>query len=347
MKVFINGRFLTQRLTGVQRFAIEIVKALDTVVGPQDDFTVLIPPEEAVNGLDLKNIKRLTVGKLKGNAWVQFSLPAYAMRHKGKLLTLSGLCPIAKPDFWTVHDITFIRHPESFDWKFRVVYKLFYRWALPRCEKILTVSRFSKMEIANQFGINGDNIEVVYNSGNHMLEKGVLSPDVSKFGLTPKGYYLSVSSRNRHKNQRFITELANRHPEKRFVIAGGSNRSFNKVGDTGECNVVYTGYVSDSELAALYQCATGFIFPSLYEGFGIPPMEAIMLGCQFIALSDIPVFREIYEDAYFFDPNDPSQFSFEEFEQNRITDGARKGYAQKYSYTRGAKKCYGAIFGRD
>lgn len=333
MKLFINGRFLTQRITGVQRYAIEIVKCLDKILDDVDEVTILVPPEQQVNFLKFKKIKQKTIGKYIGHLWIQISLPRYVKKHGGELLTLSGTAPVFLPGFWTVHDITFIRHPESFDWKFRAVYMAALKLGLNKCKKIFTVSEFSKNEIAVYFKIPQERIQVAYSSANYLLDTDYQTIDVSKFGIELKEYYLSVSSRNLHKNQNFIVQLARQNPEKKFVIVGGQHRSFNSVIKNDIANLIYTGYVSDDELASLYKFAKGFIFPSVYEGFGLPPLEAIVQGCRSVALSDISVFREIYGKAYFFDPNDTGSFSFEKFDDIDITEEERKQYIEKYSFS--------------
>ena len=334
---------MTQRITGVQRYAIEVVKRLDQILGKEDQVTLLIPSEPQVNFLELKNIKQEVVGKFKGHLWIQISLPRYVKKHGGELLTLSGTAPIISPGYWTVHDITFIRHPESFDWKFRMAYTLTLKFGLKRCKKIFTVSEFSKNEISEYFDISKNKIQVAYSSANYLLERKYEDVDISKFGIKPKEYYLSVSSRNLHKNQKFIVKLAHNYPEKKFVIVGGRHKSFNAVFEdctdveNSVSNIIYTGYVSDDELASLYKYTKGFIFPSVYEGFGLPPLEAIIQGCKSVALSDIPVFREIYSNAYFFDPNDVESFSFKKFDDIKLTETERKQYIEKYSFAKDAE----------
>ena len=337
MKLYINGRFLTQRITGVQRYAIEIVKCLDELLDEKDDVTILMPPEVQVHFLELKRIKQKTVGKFTGHLWIQISLPLFVKKNGGELLSLSGTAPIFLPGFWTVHDITFIRQPESFDWKFRAVYRMALCLGLKRCKKIFTVSEFSKNEIVIYFNIPEDRIQVAYSSANYLLDTEYQTIDVSKFGVEPQEYYLSVSSRNLHKNQNFIVKLARKYPEKKFVIVGGQHKSFNSVTENDTANLIYTGYVSDDELASLYKFSKGFIFPSIYEGFGLPPLEAIVQECRSVALSDISVFREIYDQAYFFDPNDVESFSFEKFNEIDITEKERKQYIEKYSFSVAAK----------
>lgn len=343
MKLFINGRFLTQKVTGVQRYAIEIVKCLDQIVSEEDEVTILIPPEEIVNDFDLKNINKLVIGKFKGHAWIQFSLCDYVKKHGGELITFAGTVPIFSPGYWTVHDITFIRHPESYDWKFRILYKVICKLSLPKCKKIFTVSEFSKEEISSYFKIDKSKIQVAYSSANYLLNNSYKNVKLMKFGLTENEYYLSVSSRNVHKNQKFIEECAKMYPYKTFVIVGGENKTFNSVKNENISNLIYTGYVTDDELVSLYKHTKGFIFPSLYEGFGLPPLEAVIQGCQAIALSNIPVFNEIYESAYFFNPMKWSEFSFEEFDKTNISEAERKKYIEKYSFEKVAKIYYQII----
>lgn len=334
--LFINGRFLAQKVTGVQRVGIELLKALDKMI-PPGKIEVLTPPQ-VINHVELKNIKITVVGKKSNHFWVQWVLPRYVKKKGGKLLTISGLCPFLMPDYYMAHDVAFKRYPDAFDIKFRLIYDFVYKIALKRCIRIFTVSEFSKSEICEMYHVNPDKVLVVYNSSHQLKEEHHESIDVEKWGLTKNQYYLSVSSRNEYKNQNYIIECAKKYPDETFVIVGGSAfNAFKGIELDVLHNVVLTGYVNADELYSVYKSAKGFIFPSKYEGFGIPPLEAITLGVKHIAVSDIPVFREVYSrGVYYFNPEDCGSFDLKKMTEITVSDDDREFYWDKYSWDKGA-----------
>lgn len=341
--LYINGRFLTQQITGVQRVGVELVKELDKLVKP-GEIEILTPPGQ-VNGIELKNISITTIGKKSNNYWVQWTFPRYVKKHGGVSLTIAGLCPIIAPDYFMAHDATFMRHPESFSKQFRIIYNWGYKLSLKRCKHVFTVSEFSKDELNELYGVDKSNVTVVYNSSHQLLNEEYREISVEKWNLNPYTYYLSVSSKNAHKNQQYILECAKKYPDTTFVIVGGNvPKSFNNVEFDELSNVIFTGYVDTDELYSIYKYAKGFIFPSLYEGFGIPPLEAITLGVKHIAVSDIPVFREVYtRGVYFFNPEDVNDFDIDKMNGIEVTDSDQAYYWDKYSWSNGAKKLWNTI----
>lgn len=335
--LYINGRFLTQKITGTQRFAIEVVKALDGMVN-RNEIEILSPPG-IINAVELKNIAIRCIGNNSGHYWTQVIFPRYVLQNRGVSLTMVGMCPLLCPDYFVAHDITFIKHPESFSRSFRFAYEIDHALTLKRCKKIFTVSEFSKREICEYFNIFPEMVVVVSNSSTHLLESEFQETDIQKFGIQDDQYYLSVSSRNLHKNQRYIALLAEKYPYKKFVIVGGGNfSSFTDVKFSKLDNLIFTGYVEDKELFSLYKHAKGFIFPSLYEGFGIPPLEAITMGVKRVALSDIPVFRELFkEDVYFFNPYNINSFNMIKFEKTKISKTSKINYLHAFSWRKTAK----------
>ncbi len=291
--IYINGRFLTQKITGVQRYAIEVVKQLDKE--ENINFVILCPNEKLENKLELENIKIKNIGKLKGQAWEQISLPLYIIKSgKKKLLNLCNLAPILYPGYITIHDIGFKTHGEHLDWKFREWYKIVTKLNIKRYKHIFTVSNFSKNEIVENYKIKPEKITVTYNSAEHLKN---VKPDQSilkKLNLEGQEFYFSLGSKSPHKNHKYIEELAKNNTDKIFVVTGNNNKIFKEDSENNIANMIYTGYLTDEEIVTLYKTCEAFIFPSLYEGFGIPPLEAMTVGSKNIIVSDIPVLREIY-----------------------------------------------------
>lgn len=294
--IYINGRFLTQKITGVQRYAIEVVKQLDKE--ENINFIILCPNEKLENKLELKNVKIEKIGKLKGQAWEQISLPLYIIRNgRKKLLSLCNLAPILYPSYITIHDIGFKTHGEHLDWKFREWYKIVTKLNIKRYKHIFTVSNFSKNEIIENYNVKPEKITVTYNSAEHLKS---VKPDekiLKKLNLEGKEFYFSLGSKSPHKNHKYIEELAKNNADKIFVVTGKNNKIFKDNSEENIKNMIYTGYLTDEEIVTLYKTCKAFIFPSLYEGFGIPPLEAMTVGCKNIMVSDIPVFREIYGNS--------------------------------------------------
>ena len=296
-KIYINGRFLTQNITGVQRYAIEIIKALDKYLNNNDlnyEFEIVCP-KNIKQKLILKNIKIKQIGILKGHLWEQIELPLYV---KNKLLfNFCNCAPLVKKNqIVTIHDVAVCAVPYAYSKLFRIWYKFMYRILTSRLKKIFTVSEFSKKELNKNFNISLGKIEVTYNGIDHMKNVQPNENIFSKFSIEKNNYVLAVSSLNPSKNFKLILETAKISPEFNFVIAGGTNSTvFKEQGLEITSNVKFIGYVSDKELVALYKYASCFVYPSIYEGFGIPPLEAMYFNCPVI-VSNIEVFKEIYKD---------------------------------------------------
>lgn len=299
-KIIINGRFLTQEITGVQRVAHEVLYELDKILEEyKEKIEILVlAPKNTKKFDNLKNIKIKRVGYLKGHFWEQIELPIYIYIEKGRLLNLQGSAPIIKSGIVTIHDISFKANKKFYSKSYSIYYG-FLTWILTKTsEKILTVSEFSKKEIMKYYGVSKDKIEVVYNSWEHILKIKEDFKILKKFNLEKKSFYLAVSSIAPNKNFKYIIELAKLYPEKKFVIVGKKNiKVFGKLGVEKLKNLIWCGYVTDRELKALYMSCEGFIYPSFYEGFGLPPLEAIGCGCKKVYISNTSCLPEIYQDS--------------------------------------------------
>lgn len=303
--IYINGRFLKQNITGVQRFAIELLKSFYKI---RNDITILVPKIDKIIDKDLLNIfdiKEIQGGD--GLLWEQITLPKY-LKSLGSplLINLCNTSPINyKNKISTIHDITFVRYPQSYSWKFRTVYKFLIPLILKTSKKILTVSEFSKQDISKYYHISNDRIQVVYNAVSDSFYKKVDG------GIQTEKYALAVSSPNLHKNfGPMIEAFEKANIDLELKIIGSMSGSFKTNNyDIKTDKIKFMGRVNDKELIELYQHAQFFIFPSLYEGFGIPPLEAQACGCPVISSNTASLPEILSNSAYFFDPKNLSDIT--------------------------------------
>ena len=197
----------------------------------------------------------------------------------------------------TIHDAAVSAMPHTFSLAFRTWYKLMFMWLGRSLKHIFTVSEFSKKELHKYYSIPLSKISVTYNGINHIKRLKADEGIIARESLKDKKYVLAVSSMSPSKNFPLVLDVARLMPDVEFIIAGGSNaKVFKSAGLDVPQNARIIGYVSDEELMALYRHASVFVYPSWYEGFGIPPLEAMMCGCPAI-VSDIEVFHEVYGDS--------------------------------------------------
>jgi glycosyltransferase involved in cell wall biosynthesis len=304
-EIYVNGRFLCHKMDGIGRFSLEICKQLKRL---KLDFTIVVP-----KGLNYKNefgFEIVEFGHLKSHFWEQIDLLLF-LKSNGSplLLNLSGLGPLFyKNQIITIHDLSFY---ENKKW-FSKAYTLFYSTATPvlarNAKKILTVSNFSKSEIIKHLKIDAGKIEVIYNAVANDLKRGVENVTGSSTvgSILNSKYILAVSSIDPRKNLQCLIDafLALQLEDYKLVLVGKTSSHFNVRLQSNSDNIIFTGFVSDADLSNLYKKCEFFIYASLYEGFGIPPLEAMKNSCAVI-VSDIPSLKEVCSDAALYvDPYD-------------------------------------------
>ena len=289
-KIFINGKFLCQKITGVQRYAIEITKRLDEMVNDEIEFKIICPPKKfVVNQIEYKNIGVIYTKGKPNYFWEQIILPRFCKKNKpDDLLNFCNVAPIMFPGSCTIHDLGCIDTPKAFSWKQRIIYRLINKLNAKRYKHVFTVSKEMKKRIEEYYRVK--NVVVTYNGCEHMIGVNPKKPTID----LPEKYFFSVGSMNPNKNFASIIRLAKENADLEFVISGKKHKSFASNDYEKLKNVKFAGYLSDEELAYMYRNCEAFLFPSNYEGFGIPPMEALVSGCKCVVCNDIPVLKEIY-----------------------------------------------------
>ncbi|MET1754404.1 glycosyltransferase family 1 protein [Novosphingobium sp. RD2P27] len=265
----------------------------------------LLIPNGADTDLQLGAITVEAVGRHSGHLWEQTDLARVAAGTR--LLNLGNSGPLLHRDkLVIIHDAAVFRTPANFSWQYRVAHSALGR-GLARTGKVGTVSEFSRRELAHVLGMREEAIVVASNGCDHFVDRSRDERILSALGLEQGRYFLFVGSPAPNKNLGVLLEAFARldRPGAKLVIAGSLDRSvFSGMGAASGEGVIVAPGRNDAEVGALYAHATAHVFPSLYEGFGIPPLEAMASGCRVIA-SDIPVVREVCgEGATYFPPRD-------------------------------------------
>ena len=294
--LYINGRFLSQPLSGVQRFATEITMALARVCSETASMhpMLLLP---AKTNRSVPSISIETVGRYSGQIWEQVELPWRA--RDGILLNLGNTGPIvARLQIIVVHDAGVFSSPGAYSRKFRLWYKMMQKAHVYRGTLFATVSEFSKRELAKHLNLQESLIRVIPEGADHMHRLSEDRSILHQHGLTPGRFVLAVGNLAAHKNLGALTTTAQMLTAQgmTLVITGGLDHGVFRGGAVLPRPATYVGRVSDNQLKALYRSATCFVFPSLYEGFGLPAVEAMACGCPVVA-ADIPSLREVCRTA--------------------------------------------------
>lgn len=312
----LNGRFLTRKMTGVDRVATELSMALIETLSSKEDQSVSLslPRSQIVSRSDrpaqILGLNRVTTLPFRGYFWEQFGLAV--LKPSLWVLNLCNLGSIFRSkQVAMIHDAQVYTQPSAYSWSFRAVYSFILPRLARRSQIVLTVSDFSRRELEALGVFPEGKAIVVHNGADHMVSIPNDDSALSKFGLSSGGYFLAIGSLAAHKNLPMLIAAAKARQDTSIplVIAGGGNsKVFRAQGLTEEHGIRFLGRVSDVELKALYKGACGLVFPSKTEGFGLPPLEAMFCGCPVIATTGGAV-PEVCGDAVLYaDPNEPAQW---------------------------------------
>lgn len=290
MAFAINGKFTAQRITGVQRVAYELTRALQSADFPTIGIEIVVPKNATEPGASL--MWKRCCPWFKGNAWEQVALP---LTTNGEtLISLCNTSPLLKRgQIVMVHDMAVLDVPNAFSKKFRIWYRLVFASIQRNAKVILTVSEFSKERICHHLKVEASRVFVIRPGIDHLERIDSDGGILRRLNLTIGRYCLLVGSLDPRKNLRRVLGAVERIAhvnEVRFVVVGAANpRVFGTQPLTcarEHSKVTWAGFVTDRELKALYENAAMLVFPSLYEGFGLPPLEAMYCGCPVIVSNE-------------------------------------------------------------
>jgi glycosyltransferase involved in cell wall biosynthesis len=318
LRIGIDAHAIGERKTGNERFIANVIPALRARCDHELFLYVTTADGERVlreRGLERTTIR--TVRPANPLIRIPLALPMQARRDRLDVLLVQYVagpvvpCPVVT----VVHDVAFRRHPEFFSRAERMWMPRAIPATMRRAARIVTVSSFSRDEIVSAFGTDPSKIAVALEAADPIFS----SPPTVPAGVEPP-YLLALGNLQPRKNLlvliRGYRALLGERPElrERLVIVGQPWLDAGSLTDeaadlVASGRVVFTGYLEDERIVSLLAGATAFAFPSVYEGFGLPVVEAMAAGAPVLA-SDIPVMREVAGDAaVLLPPGDPSAWA--------------------------------------
>lgn len=349
MKVIaINGEAWCHTLTGIERLAVEVVQHLDRLVAP--GMMELVVPANARDVPPLTNIRTV---RLRQEAhffprWTQIDFQRYVLTRRRLSLDFSNTCPFFAPGIEFIHDIYCALYPQDFtsrrDKLICLYSRIMYRAIAKRARVILTVSEYTKQTIIDRYHTPADRIHVVYSGVTGYRD---IAADFSVFDRLPRlngrPFYFTLGSLSQRKNLKWIADHAALYPDELFAVSGKPLPSvvapeLEKL--KGLPNVIMTGYLNDGEVKALLSRCRAFVLPSYFEGFGLPPLEALSCGTQII-VSNRTSLPEIYGTAaHYIDPDKPDA-DLEQLLAEPVSDPAP--LLEKYDLAKTAARIYAII----
>jgi len=330
-KYLIPGLPLCEKLTGIPRSMLEVLLRLDMLIADKRDeieIAVCYPSDYQFVNEKFDNIKVFSLER-NGKKWIPQVVLPFAKRNGYTICDMAdGFC-LQKGSIIKYDDVRpAVEKYDSFFTRIKFRVQLLCSWI--NAAAIITVSESQKKQLVKL--LPGKHIYVFPNGYSH-IDRFISDLNIfNKYPQIRKGeYYYCIGSLARHKNFKWIYEVALKNPEKQFVVAG--NQDLMKWGTDSSTicakNIIYTGFVSDDENKALYENCKILLHPSFYEGFGMPPLEALSLGKD-IAVSKIPEFIEIYGDDVSY--IDPVNYDFNLEVVKHLSDEKRKIILEKYTW---------------
>jgi glycosyltransferase involved in cell wall biosynthesis len=358
MRIGIDARFFGPIGKGLGRYTQRLIENLENIDNINEYFVFL--RKENFEDYQPKNKKFHKV--LADYRWYTFSeqinMPRILNKYK---LDLTHFPHFNVPLFYrkkfviTVHDLILIHFPTVknttlnpfFYWFKFAAYKFVIWSAIRKAQKVIAVSNFTCEDIFGHYKVPKNKVAVTYEACDKPNKENRLNKDeiLNKYGII-KPYIMYVGNAYPHKNLEALVlafkKIREKKPILQLVLVGKENYFYRRLKETaGNCKIkglVFPGFVPDSELDVIYRNSDLYVFPSLYEGFGIPPLEAMARGLP-VASSGHECMREILgESACYFDAKNPEEIAETVMSllnnKERRSDLTRKGYCQveKYSW---------------
>lgn len=315
MKIYLDARVIIDKQTGIGNYTYNLLKHI-LEIDHENEYTVLVNRSLSRNHpimeLEQKNLKRKLVAIREVSPQQQFLIWAPLLKEKPDVYHYPNFdLPIFQPcnSVFTVHDLTYLRHRSLYldgRWLKNYYTKYIMILGAKKAQKIIAVSRSTKQDLIDLLHVPEEKIVVIYEAvddsylDNKLFESNKNLQQKTSEQNQDEKYFLFLGERRPHKNIVRIIEAFARFKAKtsgdyKLVIGGKPYSSYRepekRAAELGLSeSVVFRGYVAESELQTLYKNAAGFVFTSIYEGFGIPILEAMACGTPVITsnLSSMP-----------------------------------------------------------
>ena len=309
MRVAFDAHMVGERESGNETYAVNLLRALaDDPAG--NTYQVLTPYPDRLRAI-LALPPSATVVRVRPAASllrIPFGIPQAVRRHRSEVLHVTYVAPpvVSCPTVVSVHDLSYLAYPQSVSPRTRLILTVLVRASVRRAACVIAISAFTRQDLVTRYGIAAEKISVIHlaagpafgvldDAGRQRLPEGVSEP-----------YVLAVGNLEPRKNlarliEAFAAVAFEPGVSAKLVLVGKSKGQEAPLARLVEQHglrerVVFTGFVEEDQLVLLYNRAALFIYPSLYEGFGLPPLEAMACGCPVVA-SNVTAIPEVLGDA--------------------------------------------------
>jgi glycosyltransferase involved in cell wall biosynthesis len=365
-RIGIDARFYGPLGKGLGRYVQEITdKVIGIDEDSYYEFVVFLSQENYDEFLP-SNFKNKNIKKVLCNfRWYGFKeqiiFPYLIWKEKLDLIHFPHFnVPLFVPTTFilTIHDLILTKFPSRrastlmvFKYWFKhIIYRLVIKTALKKAKKIITVSNFTKEDLVKSFKVKADKIAVIY-EGIANLNKSRDSLFIAKLNKEEVLFNYSISNRfllyvgnaYPHKNLDFLLKtfsvIEKSHSDLKLVLVGKEDYFYERLkkyafslnlwqDNNRNSKVIFTGYVPDAQLKILYSQAFIYVFPSLYEGFGLPPLEAMANNCPVLSSNQASLPEILGESALYFNPREEKSL-IENFKKLEANKNLRETYIKK------------------
>lgn len=316
MKLIVDGRIVTKNINGIGRYTYELVKRLS-----KDNDIILLTNDVEMSKQIFNeiNIKYLHVRSGFLSITEIIELPYIVNKYKKEYCYFTpsfSTSPFIKcKSFMTLHDLNHIDLQQYYSKINKYYYKFVVKPFAKKCNRIFTVSNFSNNRIVEWLQCDKEKVVTTYNgidkNMTKILDHEKLIKVREKYKL-PSRYILYIGNLKPHKNVKTLVKaMSYVNNDVKLVINGKENEELSEIINKNKLNdkVNFIGYVDDKDLSSLYSMAEIFIYPSIYEGFGLPVLEAMSCGCPTITSNRTALVEVVGDAAITVDPYDYKNLS--------------------------------------